>query len=314
MKPAFFYHPGYNYGRGIPGLPKQIHGFVRNKAHRIRRALLASRQLTPSDFTAAKSLAFSDLEAIHTPALIAQLQDAKAVAKAIELPPLAWLPSTLVRHIVVRPQLRGAGGTCAALEVAATGRWAFNLGGGYHHARPDYSHGFCLIADVARAVERLRSQGRPRRVLVLDLDLHQGDGNAAAFANDPEVFTASLHEEAVFPFPKFKSDLDIGLASELGDAAYLDQLMRCFERIEQRFHPEILVYVAGSDPYEGDPMGTLRISREGMAERDRRVAHFALRQGAALVALTAGGYSEESPEITAHGYLEMMALAPETSM
>ncbi|MFP6602608.1 MAG: hypothetical protein VB862_08780, partial [Pirellulaceae bacterium] len=197
---------------------------------------------------------------------------------------------------------------CTALAAAAEGRWAFNLSGGYHHARPDLSHGFCLVADVALAVHRLRAGGKRPNILVLDLDLHQGDGNAAAFRGVETVFTASMHEEAVFPFPKLDSDLDVGLASGMADAEYLDHLDACLANISERFQAQILVYVAGSDPFVEDRMGSLRISREGMRERDRRVASYARRQGAALVALTAGGYSESSPDVTAAGYLEMMGV------
>ena len=308
MKPAIIFDPGYDYGRGLPGLPRQIHGFLRKKPSLIRQALLASGKVGVADFSSPESVELDDLAAVHTPAVIDALRSSKSVSQAVELLPLAWLPSALVRHIVVNPQLKAAGGTCAALAFAAEGRWAFNLSGGYHHARPDLSHGFCLVADVALAVHRLRAVGKRPRVLVLDLDLHQGDGNAAAFAGDDEVFTASMHEDAVFPFPKLQSDLDVALASNLGDAAYLKQLDYCLATIALRFEPEILVYIAGSDPFEDDPLGSLRISREGLVERDRRVAQFAQRHGAALVALTAGGYSEASPSITAEGYLVMMGV------
>ena len=306
MKPKLIYDPGYDYGRGVPGLPKKIHGFVRDKPSLIRAALLASSRVEETDFSSPDPVDLADLTAVQTAAVIAGLESSKAVAAAVELPPLAWLPSALVQHVVVNPQLKGAGGTCAAVAAAAEGQWAFNLSGGYHHARPDLSHGFCLVADVALAVHRLRAAGGQQRVLVLDLDLHQGDGNAAAFAADDSVFTASMHEEAVFPFPKLHSDLDVGLESGLDDAAYLDRLDACMSQIAARFRPEILVYVAGSDPFIEDPLGSLKISRRGMLERDRRVARFALEQGAALVALTAGGYSDASPAITAAGYLEMM--------
>ena len=308
MKPAIIFDPGYDYGRGVPGLPKQIHGFVRQKPSLIRDALVAAGAVRDAELEAPQSVELDDLSAVHTPAVVAALRSSSAVAQAVELPPLKWLPAALVRHIVVTPQLKGAGGTCAALAAAAEGRWAFNLSGGYHHARPDLSHGFCLVADVALAVHRLRAHGKRPKILVLDLDLHQGDGNAAAFRGDEAVFTASMHEEAVFPFPKLESDLDVGLASHMEDAEYLDHLDACLATITARFQPQILVYVAGADPFVDDPLGSLRISREGMRERDRRVARYARRQGAALVALPAGGYSQSSPAVTADGYLEMMGV------
>lgn len=308
MSPVIIFDPGYNYGRGVPGLPKQIHGFVRQKPSLIRDALLAAGAFRDAELMGPQFVKVDDLSAVHTAAAVAALSSSSAVARAVELPPLKWLPIALVRHIVVTPQLKGTGGTCAALASAAEGRWAFNLSGGYHHARPDLSHGFCLVADVALAIHRLRAGGKRPNILVLDLDLHQGDGNAAVFRGDQTVFTASMHEEAVFPFPKLESDLDVGLASHMEDAEYLDHLDAFLSDITERFQAQIIIYVAGSDPFVDDPLGSLRISREGMRERDRRVARYARQHGAALVALTAGGYSESSPAVTADGYLEMMGV------
>jgi len=308
MSPTIIFDPAYNYGRGVPGLPKQIHGFIRQKPSLIRDTLAAAGAFQDAELMGPQSVEIDDLSAVHPPAIVASLRSSSAVAKAIELPPLKWLPAALVRHIVVTPQLKGTGGTCAALASAAEGRWAFNLSGGFHHARPDLSHGFCLMADVALAIHRLRARNKRPNILVLDLDLHQGDGNAAAFRGDETVFTASMHEEAVFPFPKLESDLDVGLASGMKDAEYLNHLDACLATISERFQAQILVYVAGSDPFVDDPLGSLQISREGMRERDRRVASYARLHGATLVALTAGGYSESSPSVTADGYLEMMGV------
>ena len=235
MHSVMIFDPGYDYGGRVPGLPRDIHGFVRTKPSLIRAALLASGEVTTGAWCAPQPVQLDDLAAVHTSAVLEGLRSSKAVSEAVELPPLAWLPTFLVQHLVVTPQLKGAGGTCAALAAAAEGRWAFNLSGGYHHARPDLSHGFCLVGDVALAVQRLRLAGHRHRILVLDLDLHQGDGNAAAFAEDETVFTASMHEDAAFPFPKLRSDLDIGLPSHMEDHAYLQQLDACLEAIAARF-------------------------------------------------------------------------------
>ncbi|MEZ4470846.1 MAG: histone deacetylase [bacterium] len=301
-------HPGYVYGRRIVGLPRQIHGFTRDRAAQIRRLLradgLAKVACVPTPVTE------DALRAVHTPEVVAGLRDRFALAEAIELPWLTALPTLFVRPLVVHPQLRAAGGTIEALAAAATGDWAINLSGGFHHARPDKSHGFCLINDVALAVDALRKQGERKRILVLDLDLHQGDGNAAAFAGDAEVFTVSMHEDAAFPHPKLASDVDLPLASGIGDQVYLRHLDRLLAALPDRFSPEIVVYIAGTDPLEADPLGSLRMTIEGIVERDRRVARYTRAAGAGLVMLPAGGYSPASPAAAAAGMAAVAREAP----
>ncbi len=304
----WFYSSGYDYGRKIPGLPARIHGFIRKKPSLICHHL--KEALTQPAFEAPEPLPDGLLERVHTQDVVQNLSSPRAVAAAVELWPLAWLPTALVKHMVVTPQVKAAGGTLCAMRAALGGQWAANLSGGFHHARPGLSHGFCLVNDVALAIEALRIEGHNPKVLVLDLDLHQGDGNSAAFAADSRVFTASLHEAAAFPHPRVPGDLDVELPSGLGDAAYLSALDQALDTIAARFTPDILVYVAGSDPYQGDPLGDLGLSRQAMVARDIKVARFALDHGSALVALPAGGYSAASAQITAAGFAAIAKLAP----
>jgi acetoin utilization deacetylase AcuC-like enzyme len=306
----WFHAPHYDYGAGLPGIPDEVHGFVLNKPTRIRAGLMEAGAVRVDAFEEPAAVTEADLARVHAPRLIRALHDARAVAAAIELPELAEMPSELVWQVVVAPQLLAAGGSYLALRAAAVdGAWAFNLSGGYHHARRDLSHGFCLINDVAVAVARLRAEGVRRRILIVDLDLHQGDGNATCFADDAEVFTVSVHEEAIFPVPKARSNLDVGLASYAGDDDYLAAVDGSLREARARFAPELIAYVAGSDPYTADPLGTLQVSRAGLLARDRRVAALARELGCPLVALPAGGYSPESAAITAAGFAAMAALA-----
>jgi acetoin utilization deacetylase AcuC-like enzyme len=198
----------------------------------------------------------------------------------------------------IRIELLASGGTYQALRAAANGECAVNLSGGYHHARRHLSHGFCLVNDVALGIARLRHEGIPRRVLIIDLDLHQGDGNATIFAEDRDTYTISVHEEDLFPIPKARSDLDIGLPSFTGDAGYLNAVEEALQYARRHFTPEMIVYVAGSDPYKGDPLGSLQLTKPGLLARDKRVAQFARELRCPLVVLPAGGYSSESPSIT----------------
>jgi len=306
----WFYDAAYDYGAGIPGEPREIHGFVLRKPSEIRDHLVAAGIVRSRDFVSPVAVSEDEVRMVHDAELIAGLRSAAAIAAAIELPEASFLPAEVLWSAVVAPQLHAAGGTCEALAAAARGEWAINLSGGFHHARRNLSHGFCLVNDVALAVARLRRAGSMRPTLIVDLDLHQGDGNASLFAGDDEVFTLSLHEQEVFPVPKMRSDLDVGLRSGTSDAEYLDRLERALALAAERFAPEIVVYVAGTDPFEGDSLGSLRLTASGLMERDRRVARFAVEQRASLVALPAGGYSNESPSLAAAGFRAITETEP----
>ncbi len=298
----WFYDPGYDYGAGLPGLPREVHGFVLHKPSEIRAHLIGAGVVASDAFARPEAVSEGELRRVHDPRLIAALDEPASLAAAIELPELAHLPAAPLRRALVEPQLLAAGGTYLAMRTAAHGTWAVNLSGGYHHARRNLSHGFCLINDIALACARLRREGVRRRMLILDLDLHQGDGNATIFADDPEVFTVSVHEENLFPIPKMRSDIDIGLRSYAEDGDYLAAVEEAIARARRHFTPDMVVFVAGSDPYEDDPLGTLQVSAPAMRERDRRVAELARELGCPLVALPAGGYSDKSPAITAAGF------------
>lgn len=300
----YVFHPGYDFNRGVP-FAKVVHGFVLNKPSQIRAHLLADGAACADDFERPEPAREEQLSAIHSETLLRGLRSARSIAAAGEFPPLTMLPAAVARHILVKPQLRACGGTSLALMHAARGDWVFNTSGGFHHARPNLSHGFCLVNDVAWAVHNVRESGGRCRILVLDLDLHQGDGNAVFFANDPSVFTASLHQENTFPTPKPVSDLDLGLVGAVGDTQYLEALDTLLEDISARFTPDVVVFVAGTDPYKEDAIGDFALSANGLRERDLRVARFTREMGAGLVALPAGGYSARSPRLSATGFAAM---------
>jgi histone deacetylase 11 len=303
----WYYAAAYDYARNLPE-HKAVHGFVLDRATRIQRHLITADVVSAGAFEEPEPVGELEVGEIHEPVVIYDLHDPYAVSRAVEFDAIALLPHDEVWQAVVAPQLLAAGGTCAALRAAVDGEWAINLSGGFHHARPDMAHGFCLLNDVALAVHRLRKEGLTHRILIVDLDLHQGDGNAFFFANDDSVFTFSMHERSVFPVPKATSDLDLGLESGTGDVEYLEQLEGALAQLRERCSPDLLLYVAGSDPFVRDPLGSLRLTPEGLAERDARVARFAAELGIPLVALPAGGYSEESAALTAMGFAEIAAV------
>jgi acetoin utilization deacetylase AcuC-like enzyme len=301
----FLYHKGYNFNRSMP-LVRQVHGSVLNKPAQIRRKLMAMGVASAGDFESPGTLREDALLAIHSKEVVAGWRSAKAIAAVAESPPMASAPAFVGRALLVKPQLRASAGTQLALRYAHQGDWVFNLSGGFHHARPALAHGFCLMNDVAWGLHCLQLEGHRPRVLVLDLDLHQGDGNAAFFAQREDVFTASLHQEDTFPEPKGQSDFDLGLpGGEVDDERYLSAVEQVLAEVSKRFEPELIVYVAGTDPFAGDIVGNFDLSADGLVQRDLQVARYARALGVGLVVLPAGGYSAASPELTANGFAKM---------
>lgn len=197
-----------------------------------------------------------------------------------------WSPQLVERS------RRSVGGTLGAARAALEGGVGVNLAGGTHHAFPDRGEGFCVFNDVAVAVRAMQAEGRVRRAAVVDLDVHQGDGTAAVFAGDPEVFTVSVHGARNYPFRKERSDLDLELEDGAGDDAFLRAVRRGLDPA-LAFRPELLFYVAGADPYEGDRLGRLAVTLEGLEERDRIVLDGCREAGIPVAVVMAGGYARE---------------------
>jgi len=164
-----------------------------------------------------------------------------------------------------------AGGSILAGREALARGVGVNLGGGFHHAFPAHGEGFCVFNDIAIAIRALQHEGRIRRAAVIDLDVHQGNGTAAIFRDDPSVFTFSMHEEQNYPAVKPPSDLDVGLDTGTRGEEYLAALERHASAILDRHRPDLVAYVAGADPFEQDQLGGLKLSREDLRRRDRVV-------------------------------------------
>jgi len=193
------------------------------------------------------------------------------------------------------------GGTLLACRLALEHGSAGHLGGGFHHAFPDHGEGFCLLNDVAVAVRALSDEGRIERAAVIDLDVHQGNGTAAIFADDPAVFTFSMHQENNYPLDKPPSDLDLGLRDGTGDRDYLALLARHLPTVLDGHGPELVVYLAGADPYRDDQLGGLALTFEGLRRRDRMVLDAARERGIAVAVVLAGGYAHRLDDtVTIH--------------
>jgi len=186
-----------------------------------------------------------------------------------------------------------AGGSILAGRSALANRWSASIGGGFHHAYPDHGEGFCVLHDVAIAIRRLQSDGAIRKAMVVDTDVHQGNGTAAIFRDDQDVFTLSIHQENNYPYPKPPSTIDIDLPDGIGDDDYLAILERSLHRAFDEFSPQLLFYVAGADPYREDQLGGLALTIEGLVRRDALVFDCAGRNLVPVAITLAGGYARQ---------------------
>ncbi len=261
--------------------------------YRIVYEQLLSMGAKRDDFLRPRPAPDADILLVHTVRWLKHLKSgtlAPAEIRALEIRFSAEL---------VRFALLSVGGTVMAARRALTDGMAVHIGGGFHHAFRDHGEGFCVLNDVAVAVEKMIAEKKVRKVLIVDCDLHQGNGTAAIFAGREDVFTFSIHQMDIYPFDKPPGTLDVGLWSGDGDDAYLKELKAHVPRIYREFRPDLVVYLAGADPYEKDQLGGLSVSRSGLKERDRLVIEGARRLHIPVAVVLAGGYAAEIEETVA---------------
>lgn len=239
----------------------------------------------------------------HDPKYVSQFIDGTLPPAAMRRIGLPWSPGLVART------LASAGGTLAATADAMETGFGGTLSGGTHHAFRAEGSGFCVFNDVAIAIHSLRAQGRAHRVAVVDLDVHQGDGTAHFFEDDPEVLTLSLHGAKNFPFRKQRSKIDVELPDQTGDAEYLEALDSVLPRVSE-FAPEIVFYLSGADPLKSDVLGRLALTLEGLKTRDTRVIGACRREKLPLVVTLGGGYSKPI-ELIAEAHANTFRIAAE---
>lgn len=242
------------------------------------------------------------LEAVHAPDYVAQVLN-------------GTLPDEAQRRIgfpvtprVVQRSLLASGGTWLAAGLALTHGYGANTAGGSHHAHAGFGAGFCVFNDVAIALHRLLAERAIDRALVIDLDVHQGDGTACIFADDPRVTTFSLHCEANFPVRKARSDHDVGVPVGLGDEAYLAIVAREVPRLIATARPHLIAYVAGVDPHVDDSLGRLALTDAGLARREQLVAEACRAAGVPLVSVLGGGYGPDVAAVAARHAASILTL------
>jgi histone deacetylase 11 len=258
---------------------------------------LQERGLVPADaFLVPEEIPATTLAAVHDPAYLASLTDHERLSEVIEVPVPGIFGAASIEARILAPFRRASGGTLAMARAALEHGVGINLGGGYHHAKPEGGHGFCVYNDVAAAVWTLRQAGFEGRVLIVDTDAHQGDGNHAAFAADPSVHTLSLQQEKLFPQPRVPGDRDVELRSGTDDGAYAKRLDKEISAALEGAEFALVIHVAGSDVLWDDPLASLGLTVEGLVAKDLMVMRAARSRGIPYLHLLAGGYGPSSAE------------------
>jgi len=272
------YHDRYDLNFGA-------HVFPTVKYKLIRERLLAEKFAEPEDFVVPEPAPEEDLLLVHDADWVRRLKT-----------------GTLSYHDIVKLEIPysrqmvdafilSAGGTTLACRLALADGIGFNIGGGFHHAFHDHGEGFCAINDMAVAIRRLLREGVLERAMVVDCDVHQGNGTASLFAGDQRVFTISIHQYNNYPAVKPPSDIDIHLPDQTGDEDYVEQLRSKYVPALEGHRPNLVLYVAGADPYYQDQLGGLGLTLAGLKARDRAVMDAALERGVPVAVTLAGGYA-----------------------
>lgn len=261
------------------------HVFPSVKYKLTRDKLLEEDAARPEDFVEPEPASDEDIARVHHQEYIDKLQNGTLSQEEILRMEVPYSPG------LVRAVWLAAGGSILAGRLALKHSAAVNLGGGFHHAFPGHGEGFCVLHDVAVAIRRLQKDCAIRTAMTVDCDVHQGNGTAFIFRDDPSVFTFSIHQERNYPFPKPPSNLDVNLEDGVEDEEYLAALEEGLDRSLALFEPDLIFYIAGADPYREDQLGGLRLSMEGLIQRDRMVFSKAQTKHIPVAVTLAGGYA-----------------------
>lgn len=282
-----FYSPYYYADIG------ENHVFPIKKFELVRDKLLAEKTLSKKEIYEPQPATIEDVRLIHTEDYVTRLIDGELTTKEIRRLGLPWSKS------LVRRSFLATSGTINAARSALENKVSSNLAGGTHHSFPDRGEGFCVLNDVAVAIRVLQKENLAKRFLIVDCDVHQGNGTAFIFQDEPEVFTFSMHGAKNYPLFKEVSNLDIELPDKTEDKEYLETLEEALPRIFIH-DPDIIFYLGGADPFENDKLGRLKLTMNGLKMRDEMVLSFAKSKEVPIVTTMSGGYAlniEDTVEI-----------------
>jgi acetoin utilization deacetylase AcuC-like enzyme len=272
------YHERYDLNLGAHVFPSQKYRLIADK---LSKDAIATRE----DFVRPEAASDADILRVHTEDWVHKLKTGTLTLSDVMKLEVPYSPE------LVSAFWLAAGGTIAAAQHALRDGFGCNLGGGFHHAYPGHGEGFCAIHDVAVAIRRLQADGAIRKAMVVDTDVHHGNGTAAIFGEQPSVFTLSIHQLNNYPAYKPPSTVDLDMPDQIEDSAYLTALLPAVRAGLDSFQPEILFYVGGADPYRDDQLGGLSLTMDGLIARDKGVFEEARKRKIPMVTTLAGGYA-----------------------
>ena len=274
------YHERYDLNLGAHVFPSQKYRLIADR--------LASEGIAlPNNFLCPEPASDADILRVHTPEWMNKLKTGTLTPNDIMKLEVPYSPE------LVNAFWLAAGGSILAAQAASLDGFGCNIGGGFHHAYPGHGEGFCAIHDVAVAIRKMQADGTIRKAMVVDTDVHQGNGTAAIFVHDPTVFTLSIHQWNLYPNHKPPSTVDLNMDDRVGDAEYLAALLPAVRAGLEKFHPDMLFYVGGADPYKEDQLGGLNLTMNGLKTRDQAVFEEARQRNIPVVTTLAGGYARQ---------------------
>lgn len=267
------------------------HRFPMPKYRLLRERIIVESVLPPENIILAEAATDEQILRSHSEAYLTKIKTGELTRQEILRIGFPWSPELVERA------RRSSGASICAAKTALKDGLSVNLAGGTHHAGRDFGAGYSVFNDSTIAARELQASGLAEKVAVIDCDVHQGNGTADIAADDPTIFTFSIHGERNFPFRKVYGDLDIGLADNTGDEEYLDTLEIAVERILSTFQPDFVIYQSGADPFIGDRLGKLALTKEGLAKRDRLVLEMCRAEDLPVAVTMGGGYAEKVDDI-----------------
>ncbi len=261
------------------------HRFPVEKYTRLRQRVVSACLVPDQDLVICEPASTDQLLRVHTPDYVRRVLQGLLTEKEMRRIGFPWSPELVERSLC------SVGGTIAACRAALDEGIAVNLAGGTHHAYPDHGEGYCVFNDVAVAARAMQAENRARKIVLIDLDVHQGNGSAAIFGGDESVFTFSIHGAKNFPFHKETGSLDIALPDRTGDEPFLEAVRRGTYTAIESARADLAVYLAGADPFIGDTLGRMAVSKEGLSQRDQIVFDLCLQHSLPVAVVMAGGYA-----------------------
>ncbi|XP_010421467.1 PREDICTED: histone deacetylase 2-like isoform X1 [Camelina sativa] len=298
-KVSIIYSSAYNIS--FLGIEK-LHPFDSTKWGRVCKFLVSDGFLEEKSIVEPLEASMTDLLVVHSENYLNSLKSSATVARIAEVPLVAFFPNFLVQQKVLYPFRKQVGGTILAAKLATERGWAINIGGGFHHCTAERGGGFCAFADISLCAHFAFLRLRISRVMIIDLDAHQGNGHETDLGDDNRVYILDMYNPEIYPFDyraRRFIDQKVEVVSGTTTEEYLRKLDDALEVASRNFQPELVIYNAGTDILDGDPLGRLKISPDGITSRDEKVFRFAREKNIPLVMLTSGGYMQSSARVIA---------------